>query len=76
MFLLSVAASAAVRRPGAYPDRMAGDEEHVDPKEFLRALLHISPEDAEKARQDSPANRKPEGQEGPYHDYGDDPPKD
>jgi len=29
--------------------------EGVDPTEFLRALLHISPEDAEKARQDSPA---------------------
>jgi hypothetical protein len=30
------------------------DERDVDPQEFLRALLKISPEDAEKARESSP----------------------
>lgn len=30
----------------------------VDPEDFLRALLKISPEDAAKAREDSPATRK------------------
>lgn len=29
----------------------------VDPQDFLRALMHISPEDAEKAREQSPATR-------------------
>lgn len=45
----------------------------VDPTEFLRALLKISPEDAEKAREQSPATRKRPGtekQEGPTADYG------
>lgn len=51
------------------PDDIPAD---VSPKEFLRALLRISPEDAEKAREDSPATRKPKGPEGPTHDYGED----
>jgi len=45
------------------------DQPDIDPAEFLRALLRVSPEDAEKARDDSPA---PAGQEGRVHDYGDD----
>lgn len=44
------------------------DQPDVDPVAFLRALMKISPEDAEKARDESPA---PAGQEGPVHDYGD-----
>jgi hypothetical protein len=44
----------------------------LDPREFLRALLRISPEDAEKVRDRSPAPGTPEGQEGPVHDYGED----
>jgi hypothetical protein len=37
----------------------------VDPQEFLRAVLKISPEDAEKVREDTPGTRKrPE----PQHD--------
>ncbi len=44
----------------------------VHPRDFLRALLHISPEDAEKARDDSPATRKRKPPEGPAHDYGED----
>jgi hypothetical protein len=51
-----------------------GDEESVDPTEFLRALLRISPEDAAKARKQSPPTRNRKPQEGPYHDYGDDQP--
>lgn len=43
----------------------------VEPVEFLRALLKISPEDAEKAREQSPATRKrSKKQEGPTADYG------
>lgn len=30
----------------------------VDPEEFLRALLKISPEDAEEVREETPATRK------------------
>jgi hypothetical protein len=38
----------------------------VDPKDFLRALLNISPEDAEKVREDTPGTRKRvEEQDGP-----------
>lgn len=44
----------------------------VDPKDFVKALLHISSEDAEKAREDSPATRKRKPPEGPRHDYGKD----
>lgn len=42
----------------------------VHPKDFLRALLHITPKDAEKAREDSPATRKRKPAVGPYQDYG------
>jgi hypothetical protein len=51
-----------------------GENESVDPTEFLRALLRISPEDAAKAREQSPAPNRRKPQEGPYHDYGDDEP--
>ena len=49
------------------------EKAEVDPRDFVRALLHISPEDAEKAREKSPATRKRagKGQEGPTEDYGD-----
>jgi hypothetical protein len=50
-------------------DERRGDD---DPTEFLRALLRISPEDAAKARANSPARRRRKPQEGPYHNYGDD----
>jgi hypothetical protein len=46
----------------------------VDPEDFLRALLKISPEDAERVREDTPGTRKrPQKQEGPTADYGDAP---
>ncbi len=54
------------------PEHDGRDAEDVDPIEFLRALLHIKPEDAEQARANSPATRRQRPQEGPYHDYGDD----
>lgn len=54
----------------AMPDQ--DETEPVDPKEFLRALLHISSDDAEKAREESPATRKRKPPEGPRHDYGED----
>jgi hypothetical protein len=41
------------------------DVPEVDPQDFLRALLKISPEDAEKAREGSPATRKRRSPEGP-----------
>jgi len=41
-----------------------------DPREFLAALMKLSPEDAAKARANSPARRKRKPQEGPFHDYG------
>lgn len=46
----------------------------VDPVEFLRSILHISPDDAAKVREDTPATRKrADPQEGPVSDYsGDD----
>jgi hypothetical protein len=45
----------------------------VDPREFLRAVLHISPEDAEKVREETPGARKPRDDENrsggqPDHD--------
>lgn len=49
------------------------DAQPVDPKDFLRALLHIDPKDAERVRDDSPATRPGKPPEGPRHDYGDDP---
>jgi hypothetical protein len=51
-------------------------DQPVDPKDFLRAMLYISPEDAKKARERSPATRKRTPPEGPVHDYGEDSPKD
>jgi len=57
-------------------DEPQPDDGAVDPKEFLRALLRMSSEDAEKARQDSPATRPRNPPEGPRHDYGDDGPQD
>jgi hypothetical protein len=48
----------------------ASDDAEVDPKAFLAALLRLSPEDAEQARQASPATRKRKPPEGPRHDYG------
>jgi len=55
-------------------DRDGKDPADVDPIDFLRALLHIKPEDAERARKNSPTTRRRTPQEGPYHDYGDDQP--
>ncbi|HEX8081338.1 MAG TPA: hypothetical protein VF557_14100 [Jatrophihabitans sp.] len=52
------------------------DAPEVDPREFVRAMLHISPEDAKKAREQSPAARKRKPPEGPVHDYGEDSPED
>lgn len=56
------------------------DEQHdVDPEDFLRALLKISPEDAAKARELAAqrdrervdeADGAPRGQYGPTADYG------
>lgn len=46
-------------------------QSEIDPEEFLRALLRISPQDAEQARADSPEPDGQEGHEGPYHDCGD-----
>ncbi|MFN2519211.1 MAG: hypothetical protein ABR604_09260 [Jatrophihabitantaceae bacterium] len=44
----------------------------VDPVEFARAMLGISPEDAETVRErTSPTRKRPEKQEGPTADYGD-----
>lgn len=66
--------------PDSYPRCVtppAQRDDPIDPKAFLRALLHITPEDAEQARQDSPATRRQQAKEGPTHDYGDDgPPED
>ena len=45
-------------------------DKDVSPKDFLRALLHIDPRDAERVRDDSPATRPRKPPEGPYHDYG------
>jgi len=42
----------------------------VDPREFLHALLHIDPKDAERVRDDSPATRPRKPPEGPHHGYG------
>lgn len=53
----------------------APQPDEVDPTDFLRALLKISPEDARKVRDASPAPSESEGQEGPVHDYGEDSPE-
>lgn len=49
-------------------------EQHpeVDPREFLRALLRIAPEDAKTIRDRTPEPPQPEGHAGPFHDYGED----
>ena len=57
------------------PDQDHPEPEDVDPREFLRALLKISPEDAKKVRDASPTRRKSKGQTGPVHDYGEDSPE-
>ncbi len=44
----------------------------VDPRDFLRALLRISPEDAKTIRERTPEPAQPEGREGPFHDYDED----
>ena len=69
------------RNDGAYDLTMADDQDEaeIDPREFMRKMLAISPEDAEDVRRDSPATpartkRKNSGstvQEGPTADYGD-----
>lgn len=46
------------------------DVGEVDAKDFLRALLRISPEDAEKARE-AATTKAAGGQRGPERDYGD-----
>lgn len=50
------------------------EKPEVKPEDFLRALLHISPEDAEKVRGDATAIMEREDrkrvQEGPTADYG------
>ena len=56
-------------------DDQADAGQAIDPKEFLRALLHISPEDAKKVRDATPATRKRKPPEGPRHDYGEDSPE-
>lgn len=48
----------------------------IDPRDFVRAVLGISPEDAKRVRDASPVSRKPKGQTGPVHDYGDAPAED
>ena len=54
---------------------VAEREEEVDPTEFLRALLKISPEDAEEVRDNAAKLMEREDrkrvQEGPTADYGD-----
>jgi hypothetical protein len=50
----------------------SSDDDEIDPKDFLRALLRISPEDAKKVRERSPVTRKRKPPEGPHHDYGED----
>jgi hypothetical protein len=48
------------------------DDEGVDPVEFVRRALAISPEDAETVQERTPGTRKqPEKHEGPTADYGD-----
>ena len=61
----------------AEPERQP--EAQIDPREFMRKLLAISPEDAADVRRDSPAtpartrrkNAGSNGQIGPTADYGD-----
>jgi hypothetical protein len=45
----------------------------LDAEEFLRRMLAVSPEDAEKVRERTPGTRPDrQTQEGPSADYGDD----
>jgi hypothetical protein len=46
-------------------------ETDIDPKAFLKALLGINADDAERVRDSSPATReRTKGQGEPVHDYG------
>ncbi|MFL6162239.1 MAG: hypothetical protein ACJ74U_08420 [Jatrophihabitantaceae bacterium] len=53
-------------------DRAAKAQPDVDPMDFLRALIRLSPEDARTVRERSPEPAQPDGGEGPFHDYGED----
>ncbi len=50
--------------------------DEVDPLEFVRAILNVSPEDAAKVRRQAAGKGtkadKGEPQEGPHHDFGED----
>jgi hypothetical protein len=50
----------------------SSDSDGPTPREFVQALLRLSPADAEKARANSPATRRRKPQEGPLHECGDD----
>lgn len=48
------------------------EEADVDPEEFVRRMLAISPEDAETVREQTPGTRpQKQQQEGPSADHGD-----
>lgn len=50
-----------------------GGDDVVDPMGFVRAVLGISPEDAETVRERTPGGRpEKQRQEGPSADHGDD----
>jgi hypothetical protein len=53
-------------------DEPKDETPEVDPKDFVKAVLGISPEDAETVREKSPATRKraERGQTGPTVEYG------
>jgi hypothetical protein len=71
-----------MERDGTQRGGEHGDAEHtetvspeidVDPKEFLRAVLHINADDARRVRDASPSTRRrSQSGDGPVHDYGDD----
>lgn len=48
------------------------EQPEVDPKDFLRALLRITPEDAKAIRERTPEPPQPEGHEGSFDDDEDD----
>jgi hypothetical protein len=51
----------------------SADTGSVDPEDFVRAMLHISPEDAAKVRERTPGTRQTKsGQVGPVEDHGKD----
>ncbi|TAM90443.1 MAG: hypothetical protein EPN43_05640 [Jatrophihabitans sp.] len=59
---------------------MTGQEEKppdVPPEDFLRALIGISPEDAEQVRERTPGDHKRSGRgkHGPTAEYGEDAPE-